>query len=144
VLEAVELARERCPHLVFAPRARESAADSPFGRPGLILENLERLDQLAERYLEGDIGGKVSELAFSLGLNWRGGISERTRTRHGKEYSFTYEGRAFELGPHVRIGSGQGAGSIARIYLALHPGDAELPRSVIVGHVGRHLPDSTT
>jgi hypothetical protein len=44
----------------------------------------------------------------------------------------------------VRIGSGQGAGAIARIYLALHPGDAELPRSVIVGHVGRHLPDSTT
>ena len=36
VLEAVELARERCPHLVFAPRALESAADSPFGRPGLI------------------------------------------------------------------------------------------------------------
>jgi DNA-binding ferritin-like protein len=144
VLEAVELAGEPCPHLVFAPRAFESAADSPFGRPGLILENLERLDQLAERYLEGDIGGKVSELAFSLGLNWRGGISERTRTRHGKEYSFTYEGRTFELGPHVRIGSGQGAGAIARIYLALHPGDAELPRSVIVGHVGRHLPDSTT
>ena len=129
---------------MFAPRALESAADSPFGRPGLILENLERLDELAARYLEGDIGGKVSELAFSLGLNWRGGISERTRTRHGKEYSFTYEGRTFELGPHVRIGSGQGAGAIARIYLALHPGDAELPRSVIVGHVGRHLPDSTT
>jgi hypothetical protein len=144
VLSAVKIADARLPHLTFAPRAFESAADSPFGRPALILENLERLDQLAERYLEGDIGGKVSELAFSLGLNWRGGISERTRTRHGKEYSFTYEGRAFELGPHVRIGSGQGAGSIARIYLALHPGDAALPRSVIVGHVGRHLPDSTT
>jgi hypothetical protein len=144
VAEAVDLARERCRHLVFAPRALESAADSPFGRPGLILENLQRLDKLAERYLEGDIGGKVSELAFSLGLNWRGGISERTRTRHGKEYSFTYQGRTFELGPHMRIGSGQGAGAIARIYLALHPGDAEIPRSVIVGHVGRHLPDSTT
>ena len=144
VLEAVERARAECPHLVFAPRAFESAADSPFGRPGLILENLVRLDQLAARYLEGDIGGKVSELAFSLGLNWRGGISERTRTRHGKEYSFTFDGRSFELGPHVRIGSGQGAGAIARVYLVLHPGDAELPRSVIVGHVGRHLPDSTT
>jgi predicted nucleic acid-binding Zn-ribbon protein len=144
VLSAVQTAERLLPHLTFAPRAFESAADSPFGRPVLILENLERLDQLAERYLEGDIGGKVSELAFRLGLNWRGGISERTRTRHGKEYSFTYAGRTFELGPHVRIGSGQGAGAIARIYLALHPGDAELPRSVIVGHVGRHLPDSTT
>lgn len=144
VLAAVNVAAQELTQLTFAPRAYESAADSPFGRPGLILENLERLNELAERYLDGDIGGKVSELAFSLGLNWRGGISERTRTRHGKEYSFTYEGRTFELGPHVRIGSGQGAGAIARIYLALHPGDAKLPRSVIVGHVGRHLPDSTT
>jgi predicted nucleic acid-binding Zn-ribbon protein len=144
VLSAVKIADGSLSHLTFAPRAFESAADSPFGRPGLILENLQRLDQLAERYLEGDIGGKVSELAFRLGLNWRGGISERTRTRHGKDYSFTYQGRNLELGPHVRIGSGQGAGAIARIYLALHPGDAQLPRSVIVGHVGRHLPDSTT
>jgi predicted nucleic acid-binding Zn-ribbon protein len=144
VLEAVQTAAAQLPHLVFAPRAYESAADSPFARPGLILENLWRLDELAARYLEGDIGEKVSDLAFRLGLNWRGGISERTRTRYGKEYAFTFDGRTFELGPHVRIGSGQGAGAIARIYLVLHPGDAELPRSVIVGHVGRHLPDSTT
>jgi hypothetical protein len=144
VLGAVKIAEGFLTHLVFAPRAFESAADSPFARPALILENLERLDELAARYLEGDMGEKVSDLAFRLGLNWRGGISERTRTRYGKEYSFTYMGRTFELGPHVRIGSGQGAGAIARIYLALHPGDAELPRSVIVGHVGRHLPDSTT
>jgi hypothetical protein len=144
VLEAVERASERLPSLRFAPRAFESAEDSPFARPGLILENLERLDELAARYLEGDMGEKVSDLAFRLGMNWRGGISERTRTRYGKEYSFTYEGRTWELGPHLRIGSGQGAGAIARIYLALHPGDADLPRSVIVGHVGRHLPDSTT
>ncbi|MDX6650302.1 MAG: hypothetical protein QOJ97_2253 [Solirubrobacteraceae bacterium] len=144
VLEAVERASERLPSLRFAPRAFESAEDSPFARPGLILENLARLDELAARYLEGDMGEKVSDLAFRLGMNWRGGISERTRTRYGKEYSYTYESRTWELGPHLRIGSGQGAGAIARIYLTLHPGDTDLPRSVIVGHVGRHLPDSTT
>ncbi|HVE68145.1 MAG TPA: hypothetical protein VNB64_06145, partial [Solirubrobacteraceae bacterium] len=132
------------PNLRFAPRAYESAEDSPFARPGLIYENLERLDELAARYAQGDIGEKVSDLAFRLGMNWRGGISERTRTRYGKEYSFGYAGRTWELGPHLRIGSGQGAGAIARIYLALHPGDDEVPRGVIVGHVGRHLPDSTT
>jgi predicted nucleic acid-binding Zn-ribbon protein len=144
VLEAVRRAADRLPNLVFAPRAFESADDSPFARPSLIMENLERLDQLAARYLEGDMGEKVSDLAFRLGMNWRGGISERTRTRYGKDYSFPYEGRTWELGPHLRIGSGQGAGAIARVYLTLHPGDDELPRAVIVGHVGRHLPDSTT
>jgi TolA-binding protein len=144
VREAVEQAAARCPHLTFAPRAYESAADSPFSRPQLILENLLRLDELAARYLEGDLGERLSDLAFRLRLNWRGGISERTRTRYGKEYEFTLDARTYELGPHVRIGSGQGAGAIARIYLCLHPGDAERERSVIVGHVGRHLPDSTT
>jgi hypothetical protein len=144
VLEAVERAAERCPHLRFAPRAFESAAESPFSRPQLILDNLLRLDELAAAYLQGDLGERLADVAFRMRLAWRGGISERTRTRYGREYDFAYDGHAFQLGPHVRIGSGSGAGSIARIYLALHPGDDDLERSVIVGHVGRHLPDSTT
>jgi hypothetical protein len=144
VLEAVERAAEHCPHLRFAPRAFESAAESPFSRPQLILENLLRLDELAAAYLRGDLGERLADVAFRMRLAWRGGISERTRTRYGREYDFAYDGHAFQLGPHVRIGSGSGAGSIARIYLALHPGDDDLERAVIVGHVGRHLPDSTT
>jgi hypothetical protein len=144
VLEAVERAAEQCPHLRFAPRAFESAAESPFSRPQLILENLVRLDELAEAYLQGDLGERVADVAFRKRLAWRGGISERTRTRYGRDYEFAYEGRTYQLGPHVRLGSGAGAGAIARIYLCLHPGDDELERSVIVGHVGRHLPDSTT
>src|SRR5919204_583666 len=143
VLEAVERAVERCPHLRFAPRAFESAAESPFSRPQLILDNLVRLDELAGAYLEGDLGERLADVAFRMRLAWRGGISERTRTRYGRDYDFAYEGRTFQLGPHVRIGSGAGAGAIARIYVYLHPGDDQLERCVIVGHVGRHLPDST-
>jgi hypothetical protein len=144
VLEAVERAGERCPHLRFAPQAFESAAESPFSRPQLILDNLVRLDELAAAYLQGDLGERLADVAFRMRLAWRGGISERTRTRYGREYDFAYDGRTFQLGPHVRIGSGAGAGAIARIYLSLHPGDDQLERCVIVGHVGRHLPDSTT
>jgi hypothetical protein len=144
VLEAVERAAERAPHLRFAPRAFESAAESPFSRPQLILDNLMRLDELAAAYLQGDLGERLADVAFRMRLAWRGGISERTRTRYGRDYDFAYDGRTLQLGPHVRIGSGAGAGAIARIYLHLHPGDDDLERSVIVGHVGRHLPDSTT
>jgi hypothetical protein len=144
VAEAVSLAASSCPHLVFAPRAFESAEDSPFGRPALILENLQRLDALAALYLEGDIGERLSDVAFRHRLAWRGGVSDTTRQRHAADYTVSLDGRQFPLGPHVRIGSGKGAGDVARIYLSLHPGDAETPRAVIVGHVGRHLPDSTT
>ena len=144
VREAVEVAIAACPHLVFAPRALESAADSPFTRPALILENLQRLDALAALYLEGDIGERLSDVAFRHRLSWRGGVSDTTRQRWAADYTVTLGDRQFALGPHVRIGSGKGAGDIARIYLCLHPGDADTPRAVIVGHVGRHLPDSTT
>jgi hypothetical protein len=144
VLEAVERAAQRAQHLRFAPRAFESAAESPFSRPQLILDNLMRLDELAAAYLQGDLGERLADVAFRMRLAWRGGISERTRTRYGRDYDFAYDGGTLQLGPHVRIGSGTGAGAIARIYLHLHPGDDRLERSVIVGHVGRHLPDSTT
>jgi hypothetical protein len=144
VREAVEMAVGSCSHLVFAPRALESAEDSPFTRPALILENLERLDALAGLYLAGDIGERLSDVAFRHRLAWRGGVSDTTRQRHAADYLVTLGDRVFPLGPHVRIGSGKGAGDIARIYLCLHPGDDETPRAVIVGHVGRHLPDSTT
>jgi hypothetical protein len=144
VRSAVEMAMDSCPHLVFAPRALESAEDSPFTRPGLILENLQRLDALAALYLEGDIGERLSDVAFRHRLSWRGGVSDTTRQRWSADYTVTLGDRQFALGPHVRIGSGKGAGDIARIYLCLHPGDADTSRAVIVGHVGRHLPDSTT
>ena len=41
-------------------------------------------------------------------------------------------------------GRAPGANATARIYVTLHEGDGELPRQVIVGHVGRKLPDTTT
>ena len=144
VREAVEIAVGACPHLTFAPRALDSAEDSPFTRPQLILENLLRLDDLAALYLEGDIGERLSDVAFRQRLAWRGGVSDTTRQRHAADYTVTLDGRQFALGPHVRIGSGKGAGDIARIYVCLHPGNDAAPRAVIVGHVGRHLPDSTT
>ena len=49
-----------------------------------------------------------------------------------------------ELGPHVAIGSGSGAGFVARIYLHVADGSGQVPRGIYVGHVGRHLPDTTT
>jgi hypothetical protein len=48
------------------------------------------------------------------------------------------------MGPHVRLGSGHGAGNIARIYLDKYEPDDPTERRLIVGHVGRKGEDSTT
>lgn len=145
VLEAVERAAEEAKHLRFAPRAFETAADSPFRRPGLVLKTLRQLDQLAAKFEAGDMGMSLSQAAAGLGITqYKAGVSELARTRYEKDYTFTYEGRDLLVGPHIGLGSGSGAAFVARIYLHAHEGGDGLERGLIVAVVGRHLPDTTT
>jgi hypothetical protein len=145
VLEAVERAAERFGHLTFTRSAFESAADSPFRRPADILDALERLDRLGALYADpSGFGTSLTEAATSLGLTWRSDVSELARNRHPDRYTAVHDGARLDLGPHVAIGSGSGAGFIARIYLHVADGSGDVPRGLYVGHVGRHLPDTTT
>jgi len=145
VLEAVRQAAASARHLRFAPRAFETAEDSPFRRPGLVLRALRQLDDLAARYAEGDMGKSLSQAAQEVGITqWKAGVSELARTRWRDEYLVAIDGREYELGPHVGLGSGSGAGFVAHIYLHVADGNDDLPRGITVGVVGRHLPDTTT
>jgi hypothetical protein len=145
VLEAVRIARETLSHLTFTESAEESAADSPFRRPVEILDTLRKLDRLGELYADpAGFGASLLQAATELGLQWRTGVSELARNRWPNAYTVTYDGHALELGPHIAIGSGSGAGFVARIYLHVADGSGGVPRGLYVGHVGRHLPDTTT
>jgi hypothetical protein len=149
VLEAVERAAAESQHLRFAPKAFETAADSPFRRPGLVLRTLRGLDALAARYEVGDMGKSLGQAAAEHGITqWKGDIVETTRKRYEDDYSFYLDGPGSPklwVGPHIGLGSGSGAQFIARIYLHVSDGsDPEVPRGIIVAVVGRHLPDSTT
>jgi hypothetical protein len=144
VLEAVQLAAHRVQHLVLLPEAFESAEDSPFRRSQLVLDALLKLDELARLYAEpGGIGESIGSVARQLGLDWIPDTTEWGGTR-GRHYEVSWKGRKFRLGPHIRLGTGAGAGSTARIYGFFYDGDGDQPRTFVVGHVGRHLPDSTT
>jgi hypothetical protein len=145
VAEAVRRAAERSRYLVFTDAAHEAAADSPYRRPAEILDTLMRLDELAGLYADPDgFGRSLSQAADELGLTWRQNVSELARSRKPHAYTVTHDGERLELGPHVAIGSGSGAGFIARIYLHVADGSGEVARGLYVGHVGRHLPDTTT
>jgi HNH endonuclease len=144
VLEAVQLADDRVQHLVLLPEAFESAEDSPFRRSQLVLDALLKLDELARLYAEpGGIGESIGSVARRLGLDWIPDTTDWGGTR-GRHYEVSWKGRKFRLGPHIRLGTGAGAGSTARIYGFFYDGDGEQARTFVVGHVGRHLPDSTT
>jgi hypothetical protein len=148
VLEAVERAAAEAQHLRFAPKAFETAADSPFRRPGLVLRMLRGLDELAGRYAAGDMGKSLGQAAAEHGITqWRPDVAETTRKRYEDDYTFALDGTSRKLwvGPHIGLGSGSGAQFIARIYLHVSDGsDPEVPRGIIVAVVGRHLPDTTT
>ena len=145
VAEAVQRAKDEAAHLKFANSAFSTARESPFRRPADVLVALRRLDELAADYVRaGGFGKSLAERAGELGLVWSGGVGDTTAGKHAGEYTIMYDGRRFLLGPHVALGGGSGAGLCARIYLVAHEGDAATPRGLIVGHVGEHLPDSTT
>jgi hypothetical protein len=148
VLEAVQRAADEAQHLRFAPKAFETAAESPFRRPGLVLRTLRALDDLAGRYAAGDMGRSLGQAAAEHGITqWKPDIAETTRKRYEDDYSFSIDGSSRKLwvGPHIGLGSGSGAQFIARIYLHVSDGgDPEVPRGIIVAVVGRHLPDTTT
>jgi hypothetical protein len=149
VLEAVERAAAESQHLRFAPKAFETAAESPFRRPGLVLRTLRGLEALAARHAAGDMGKSLSQLAAEHGITqWKGDIAETTRKRYEDDYSFYLAGPGSPklwVGPHIGLGSGSGAQFIARIYLHVADGsDPDVPRGIVVAVVGRHLPDTTT
>lgn len=144
VLEAVERAAARTRHLVFTQAAADSAADSPYRRPADILDALLKLDTLAGRYGEGEMGVSLTQAATEAGLTYRGNVSELARSRNAHDYVVTHDGHRLDLGPHLALGSGSGAGFIARIYLHVADGSGPVARGIYVGHVGRHLPDTTT
>ncbi|MEA2360138.1 MAG: hypothetical protein QOI62_3398 [Solirubrobacteraceae bacterium] len=145
VAEAVQRAAAQTHHLVFTQAARDSAGDSPYRRPADVLDALHRLDDLAGLYADPDgFGRSLGQAAEQLGLTWRQSVSELARSRNPHAYTVTHDGERLELGPHVALGSGSGAGFIARIYLHVADGSGAVPRGLYVGHVGRHLPDTTT
>lgn len=143
--EAVRRAAARATHLVFTDAAFESASDSPYRRPAEILDALMTLDELAGLHADPEgFGRSLVQAAQERGLTYKHDVSELARSRNPHAYTVTHDGHALALGPHVALGSGSGAGFIARIYLHVADGSGDVPRGVYVGHVGRHLPDSTT
>lgn len=149
VLEAVERAAAESKFLHFAPKAFETAAESPFRRPGLVLRTLRSLDELAGRFAEGDMGKSLVQAAAEHGITqYKHDIAETTRKRYEDDYSFFLDGPGSPklwVGPHIGLGSGSGAQFIARIYLHVADGsDPDVPRGIYVAVVGRHLPDTTT
>jgi len=145
VRDAVERAKALCARIFILPTALASSESSPFRRPNEIFEALRDLDEVAKDWSalkdkRGNGGDLLSHLkSRGWGKRCSMHISDTTKGRDGRHYEFEYAGRRQLFEPHITIGAGDAA-SCASIHFILDPQVGK----IVVGHIGRHLPNTKT
>lgn len=145
VAEAVQLAAERCKNLEILESAFAAASESPFHRPYDILEALSDLDDIVNAWQrnrsEGRSGGDLLQHLSERGWGKRSSmhISSTSRGKLRTNYEFTYQGVKQLFEPHITIGAGD-ANSCASIHFIFDQDRLK----IVVGHVGKHLPNTNT
>lgn len=145
VSEAVQAAAERCKNLEILDTATSAAEASPFQRPYDIFKALSDLDEIVDAWRrnreEKGSGGDLLQHLRDRGWGKRSSmhISDTTRGKFGSHYEFEYQGKKQLFEPHITVGSGD-PNSCASIHFIF---DNERLK-MIVGHVGKHLPNTKT
>jgi hypothetical protein len=138
--EALELvAAEHPDALVVLRDAYESAGDTRYPQIERASAALLAVAQVAQGWHDGTLGMSFDDAFQEQGFELRS-VSEVTRGRHSREYVRQYKGGRVFLSPHLALGDGGSTDTILRIYWHLDEED----RRFVIGHVGRHLPDSST
>ena len=138
VSEAVQIAEtRRGEHLAFLNSAFTSAEASHYPLPGRALEALSELSKLGT-LLATDRVDAEQIVQWLNDRNWECSTeSVDTMRRYGSEREFQDETRKrISMPKHVKLGGGSGQDNHLRIHFEWVP---EYD-SILVGHVGRHLP----
>ncbi|MFO0962876.1 MAG: hypothetical protein U0625_08210 [Phycisphaerales bacterium] len=142
VAEAVDRARDELAELgspvVVAESAVRSAEDSPFHRPDDVFEFLMALHRLSVQWrTRGGALGQSWDAALRAAGYGEKRLSDTARTRFRRHYELSWEGsrRLFEA--HWTFGSRD-----ANHCLSVHWWRDDEHRRVVVGWIGRHLPNT--
>ncbi|MGQ0464609.1 MAG: hypothetical protein ACT4QG_04730 [Sporichthyaceae bacterium] len=130
VVEAVRVARERCPHLVLLEEAFTSAGRSSYDDPERVLANLLLMEQIGADWASGELVDGPHEAFQQRCSGYHGGL-HGAQLPNVDRYTRSYEGRSIVLGPHIARGHGADK-SILRIYWYLD----EARQRIVIGHVG--------
>lgn len=131
-------------YIVFHPRAFDSAEDAPYG--GSLEEAYRALSDIAtiaRSYHEGVIGKDPKSAFAEKGWEYRPDVSDGAAGHNRSAYHLPWPpgvGEMRRLGPHIGVGGRGNAADTLRIYWFRD----SAKRRFVIGHIGRHLPDSTT
>ena len=138
VLDAVRASEATASNLIFLPSAYESAADSPFRQPDRVTQALEAVDEVAAMWIDslrtgGSVGSLREIFKKKFGFSYADDVSQTSKGKWGGEYQISYEGRDYDISPHITIGAKQ-----ADTCLSIHWAWDKDRRKVLIAHVGRH------
>jgi len=135
VEEALRIAQSHCPFLIFHDRAIQSAATLHGPDPVLVLQDLVRLNDVARRWMAGEISDTSIVLACrQMGLDYAAKVSDTARQKFEADYLIEWRGRPVMAEAHIRRGR---KAHLVRIHVYF---DRET-HQVVVAYIGRHLRD---
>lgn len=145
VSEAVSMAKKNLGSLVILDDAVESARKSPFKRPSEIYDFLVDLNEVSETWSalrkETGSGGDLRQHLIARGwgkrVSWH--ISDTSKGKWGSDYQVEYKGETRTFEPHVTLGA-RDATTCASIHFIPDPDDDV----IVVGHIGRHLTNTSS
>ena len=135
-LEALQRVAETVRHVVIHKQAFRAAADSPFRRPAEVIEAIELVDEIAGLYASNALPSGFTGAFRGRPFNYADDISDTAKNAHSSYYEIEVDGVTRMMGPHLRRGDDHPETGL-RIYWWVDAAN----RRLVVGHVGRHLPD---
>lgn len=138
-LEAVERAAALTSDtLNILPSAYETAEESGYAQPELILDYLLALGEVAAKKHDDSLGTTLRDTFRARGIDYSPKNSENTETRLRAQYRFKDGATTYVCEEHLRRGNDPALG--LRIYFDSETDDGRF----VIGHIGRHLDTNTT
>ncbi|MFE2500455.1 hypothetical protein [Streptomyces rubiginosohelvolus] len=139
VAEAYQRAKaEIGENLVFLPSADASIKKfSEYKDPEKLHRALSDVADAGRRWGDGTLGKPFGEFFTDLGYGYSAKNPAVRDRRHKRHYEVKYKDNLVVMEPHLKVDESTGPDQCLRIYWYLDESD----KVIVIGHVGRHLPD---
>lgn len=125
--------------VVFTERAQESAEDSAFMRPDEVHEFFSAMHEIASGLASGVLAGTPLPLLFQQHGFRSKHSSDSSMRRFHRFYHMNFEDSEVDLSLHVTLGSRN-----QNTCLSIHWWHDSERKRFVIGHCGKHLPNSLT
>ncbi len=141
VVDAYRAARDELSDglILFTDRAEDSAEDSAFLRPDEVYDFFRAMHGIAHELRHGQLEGRRLDLVFADRGFRSKPSSAQTRRRYHRFYHMHLDGREVDLSQHVTLGSRN-----QNTCLSIHWWHDKERGRFVIGHCGKHLPNTLT